>query len=38
MGVIEKVTPIKERRVKQNSQESFDGEIDDQIKNHNKLF
>ena len=38
MSVTEKVTPIKERRVKQNSQEWFDGEIADEIKNRDKLF
>ena len=37
-SVIEKVAPIKERRVKQNSQEWFDGEIADEIKNRDKLF
>ena len=30
--------PLKERRVKQNSQEWFDGEIADEIKNQDKLF
>ena len=29
MSVIDKVVPMKERRVKQNSQEWFDGEIAD---------
>ena len=38
MSVIDKVAPIKERRVKQNSQEWFDGEIADEIKNRYKLF
>ena len=38
MSVIDKVAPIKERRVKQNSQEWFDGEIADEIKNRDKLF
>ena len=38
MSVIDKVAPIKERRVKQNSQEWLDGEIADEIKNRNKLF
>ena len=38
MSVIDKVAPIKERRVKQNSQEWFDGEITDEIKNLDKLF
>ena len=31
-------SPLKERRVKQNSQEWFDGEIADEIKNQDKLF
>ena len=38
MNVIDKVAPLKERWVKQNSQEWFDGEIADEIKNHDKLF
>ena len=38
MNVIDKVTPLKERRVKQNSQEWFDGEIADEIKNRDKSF
>ena len=38
MSVIDKVTPIKERRVKQNSQEWFDEEIVDEIKSRGKLF
>ena len=38
MGVIDQVAPIKERRIKQNSQEWFDGEIADEIKNRAKLF
>ena len=38
MNVIDKVVPLKERRVKQNSQEWFDGEIADGIKNCNRLF
>ena len=29
-----KVAPIKERRAKHNSQEQFDGEISEAIKNH----
>ena len=37
-SVIDKVAPIKERRVKRNSQEWFDGEIADEIKNRDKLF
>ena len=38
MNVIDKVVLLKERRVKQNSQEWFDGEIADGIKNCNRLF
>ena len=38
MNVIDKVAPMKERRVKQNSQEWFDGEIADEIKNRDRLF
>ena len=38
MNVIDKVAPLKKRQVKQNSQEWFDGEIADEIKNHDKLF
>ena len=38
VGVIDKVAPIKERRVKQNSQEWLDWEITDEIKNRDKLF
>ena len=38
MSVIGKVAPIKERQAKQNSQEWFDGEIADEIKNRGKLF
>ena len=38
MSVIDKVAPIKERRLKQNSQEWFDGAIVDEIKNRDKLF
>ena len=29
---------MKERRVNQNSQEWFDGEITNEIENHNRLF
>ena len=36
MSVIYKVAPIKERRVKQNSQKWFDGEIGNEIKNRDK--
>ena len=38
MNVIDKVAPWKERRVKRNSQEWFDGEIADEIENRDKLF
>ena len=38
MSLINKVAPIKERWVKQNSQEWFAGEIVDEIKNRDKLF
>ena len=38
MSVIHKVASIKERRVKQNSQEFFDGKIADEIKSRDKLF
>ena len=34
-NVNDKVTPMKERRVKQNSQEWFDGEIADDVKTRN---
>ena len=30
--------PIKERRIKYNSQEWFDGEISEEIKNRDKLL
>ena len=38
MNVIDKVAPMKESQVKQNSQEWFDGEIADGIKNRNIIF
>ena len=38
MSVIDKVAHIKERRVKQNSKEWFDGEIADEIKSCYELF
>ena len=38
MSMTDKVAPIKERLVKQNSQEWFDGEIANEIKNSDKLF
>ena len=38
MNVIDKVTPLKGRWVKRNSQEWFDGEIADEIENRDKLL
>ena len=38
MCAIGKVTPIKEKRVKQNSQEWFDGEIANEIKKRDEIF
>ena len=38
MVAIEKVAPIKKRRIKYNSQEWFDGEIPEAIKNRDKLL
>ena len=38
MNVIDKIAPLKERQVKQNSQEWFDGKLADEIKNRDKLF
>ena len=38
MVAIDKVAPIKERRIKHNSQEWFDGEISETIKNRDKLL
>ena len=38
MGVIDLVAPIKSRRIKQNSQEWFDGEIEEKISVSDKLF
>ena len=38
MSVTDKVVPIKEKWVKQNSQEWFDGEISDEIKNRHELY
>ena len=38
MNVIDKVTLMKERRVKQNSQEWLNGEIVNEIENHDRLF
>ena len=38
MNVIDKVASMKERRVRRNSQEWFQGEIVDEIKNHDRLL
>ena len=38
MGVIDLVAPIKSRRIKQNSQEWFDGEVAEKIIVCDKLF
>ena len=38
MGVIDLVAPIKLRRIKQNSQEWFDGEVAEKISVCDKLF
>ena len=38
MVAIDKVAPIKERRIKHNSQEWFDGEISEAIKSCDKLL
>ena len=38
MVAIDKVAPIKERKIKHNSQEWFDGEISKAIKNRDKLL
>ena len=38
MGVIDLVAPIKSRRIKQNSQEWFDGEVAEKISVRDKLF
>ena len=38
MGVIDQVAPIKLRRIKQNSQEWFDGEVAEKISVRDKLF
>ena len=38
MSIVDKVAHIKERRVKQNSQEWFEEEIADEIINRNELF
>ena len=38
MVAIDKVAPIKERRIKHNSQEWFDGEISEAIKNRGEFL
>ena len=38
MSRIDQVAPIKEKRVKQNSQEWFNEKITNKIKNRDKLF
>ena len=38
MVAIDKATPIIERRIKHISQECFDGEISEEIKNRDKLL
>ena len=38
MGIIDLVALIKSRRIKQNSQEWFDGEIAEKISVRHKLF
>ena len=38
MGVIDLAAPIKSRRIKQNSQEWFDGEVAEKISARDKLF
>ena len=38
MVAIDKVAPINKRRLKHNSQEWFDGEISEAIKNRDKLL
>ena len=38
MGVIDLVAPVKSRRIKQNSQEWFDGEVAEKINVRDKLF
>ena len=38
MGVIDLVAPIKSRRIKQNSQEWFDGEVGENISVRDKKF
>ena len=38
VGVTDKVAPMKDRWIKQNSQEWFNGEIASEIKDSDKLF
>ena len=38
MEVIDQVAPIKSRRIKQNSQEWFDGEVAEKLSVRDKLF
>ena len=38
MEVIDKVAPIKDQRIKRNSQESFDSEISENLTMRDKLF
>ena len=38
MVVIGKAAPVKERRIKHNPQESFDGAVSEAIKNRDKLL
>ena len=38
MTLLNKVAPIKERRIKHNYQELFDGEISEATKNRDKLL
>ena len=38
MGVIDMVSPIKSRRIKQKSQEWFDGEVSEKTSVRDKLF
>ena len=38
IGVIDLVAPIKSRRIKQNSQELFDGEVAEKISVRDKLL
>ena len=38
MFAIDKVAPIKERRIKHNSHELFDGEISEAVKNRDMLL